>query len=87
MLTVNSPVASISLYEYLWGRMPNPNMGGSEEATPAHAKVIMFGFPSGSTHVTRTTGQGKRAAQGFFFTFHINTIIFLYHKYSAFLCS
>jgi hypothetical protein len=29
----------------------------------------MLGFPSESTQVTRTTGQGNRAAHGFFFNF------------------
>ena len=41
-----------------------PKIGGLEPTTPTHAKVIMFGFPSASTHVTRTTGHGNKADQG-----------------------
>lgn len=69
IFATNSAESSISLYEYLSGLMPSPIVGGSEQTTPDHARVIMLGFPSESTQVTRTTGQGNRAAHGFFFNF------------------
>ena len=68
--------------------MPRLNIGGSEQAIPTHARVIMLGFPLGSTQVTSTTGQGNRAVYGFFCTF-INShleffmwiIIYVIHLY------
>lgn len=72
ILTTNSPELSISLYECLSGRIPRPNVGGSEQTIPAHARVIMLGFPLESEQVTSTTGQGNKAANGFFFTFMID---------------
>jgi hypothetical protein len=50
--------------------MPNPTIGGSEQTVPAHAKVIMLGFPAESTQVTRTTGQENNAVKGFLVTFN-----------------
>jgi hypothetical protein len=41
------------------------SMGGSELMVPAHASVIMLGFPAWSTHVTKTTGTGFNMVEGF----------------------
>jgi hypothetical protein len=38
-------------------------MGGSELITPTQAKVMIFGLPSSFTHVTSTTGVGKRVIE------------------------
>ena len=41
-----------------------PIMGGSELTTPAHAKVIILGFPFSSIQVTKTTGVGNSIVVG-----------------------
>ena len=69
IFTTNSLLSLISLFEYRVGLIPNPIIGGSEQLVPAHAKVIILGFSIESTQVTRTTGQGNNAVEGFFLTF------------------
>jgi hypothetical protein len=65
-------------------------MGGSEQTTPAQARVMMLGFPSESTQVTRTTGQGNKAVQGLFLTFmnhDIFRIVFNFYEPSISMCN
>lgn len=69
MLTTNSLLFLISLWECRVGLMPNPIIGGSEHTVPAHARVIILGSPAESTHVTRTTGHGNNVVEGFFLIF------------------
>jgi hypothetical protein len=55
-------------------------IGGFVLIVPAHATVIIFGFPSSSKHVTITTGNGFSIFPGLNSLFPISASSFFYKK-------